>query len=504
MEPQNYSIIFDTGEGSTVNSQTVQENKRVTKPTNPTRDGYTFADWYADEAFATVWDFNTPITKDTILYAKWIADTYAVTYSANEATSGTVPSIQTKTHEVNLTLASNTGNLARTGYSFDGWNTQADGLGTDYETGSSYTANAEVTLYAKWIADTYAVTYNANEATSGTVPSVQTKTHGVNLTLASNTGNLARTGYSFDGWNTQADGLGTDYETGSSYTTNAKVTLYAKWIANKNTLRFDANAGSGSMDSQTVNTNEMIILPANIFTKTGYIFTGWATTSTGDVEYTDEDFFTMGTSDETLYAKWRELAIRDIGPSGGYVFYDKGEYTNGWRYLEAAPYGWYEGVTDSKGAYVGDDDPHFEWGVHGYTVEPSTKATAVGSGKTNTANIISYHDSLGTLYPEKEDYYTNPKEYHVDNDGTVVAKVCADYRGGGYDDWFLPSKDELNLMYGNLYKAVPTLGGFSNDIYYWSSSEYGANDAWIQYFLYGNQPRYYRSNSVRVRPVRAF
>jgi hypothetical protein len=79
--------------------------------------------------------------------------------------------------------------------------------------------------------------------------------------------------------------------------------------------------------------------------------------------------------------------------------------------------------------------------------------------------------------------------------------MCADYRGGGHDDWFLPSKDELNLMYRNLKEQ--NLGGFSED-YYWSSSENNAGRAWYQDFLNGFQGNTNRNNLNRVRPVRAF
>ena len=78
---------------------------------------------------------------------------------------------------------------------------------------------------------TYTASYNANGATSGTVPASQTKTNGIALTLRANSGNLAKTGYAFAGWNTAANGLGTDYAAGASYTVNATVTLYAKWTA---------------------------------------------------------------------------------------------------------------------------------------------------------------------------------------------------------------------------------------------------------------------------------
>jgi hypothetical protein len=76
----------------------------------------------------------------------------------------------------------------------------------------------------------YTVSYLANSATSGSVPGYQTKIHGVDLSLAENSGNLARTGYIFSGWNTAADGAGTSYAAGAAYTANAAAVLYARWL----------------------------------------------------------------------------------------------------------------------------------------------------------------------------------------------------------------------------------------------------------------------------------
>lgn len=77
-------------------------------------------------------------------------ETYTVTYDGNTNTSGTAPSAQTKTEDVTLVLRTNTGTLAKTGYTFDGWNTAANGSGTSYAVGANYTANAAATMYAKW------------------------------------------------------------------------------------------------------------------------------------------------------------------------------------------------------------------------------------------------------------------------------------------------------------------------------------------------------------------
>jgi uncharacterized repeat protein (TIGR02543 family) len=77
---------------------------------------------------------------------------------------------------------------------------------------------------------TYSVTYNANGSSTGSAPAAQTKTHGIDLVLATNTGNLAKSGYTFAGWNSASNGSGTSYSVDATYSTDAAVTLYASWI----------------------------------------------------------------------------------------------------------------------------------------------------------------------------------------------------------------------------------------------------------------------------------
>jgi uncharacterized repeat protein (TIGR02543 family) len=179
-----------------------------------------------------VWATGSSLTGYGIFSLSEDLTTYTVTYNANVATSGSVPSNQTKIPGIDLTLANNTGNLAKTGYTFTGWNTAANGSGTDYAVGATYNMDAAVTLYAKWTPLlTYTVSYNANGATSGTVPSDQTKTEGIDLTLANNTGNLEKIDYTFAGWNTATNGSGTDYAEGATYSFDTDATIYAKWTS---------------------------------------------------------------------------------------------------------------------------------------------------------------------------------------------------------------------------------------------------------------------------------
>lgn len=216
---------------------------------------------------------------------------------------------------------------------------------------------------------------------------------------------------------------------------------------------------------------------------TSYYFTGWNTKADGSgAYYTEGSTFTMGVSNRILYAQWTPYALRDIGPAGGYIFYDKGSYSkadfpivkaapdpvpitppyDAWRYLEAAP---------------SDESTSAQWGCDGTSIF-GANGTAVGTGEQNTIDIETGCATSGT-----------------------AADICANLSLGDYSDWFLPSKDELNLMYTNL--EVFGVGGFA-DHGYWSSSEYDANYAWAQNFNDGYQYFSYKNNYKRVRAVRAF
>ncbi|GHV80550.1 hypothetical protein AGMMS49944_23410 [Spirochaetia bacterium] len=158
--------------------------------------------------------------------------------------------------------------------------------------------------------------------------------------------------------------------------------------------------------------------------------------------------------------------IGDFGPAGGIVFYDKGVFSAGWRYLEAAP-----AETEWSGV---------QWGA--YVKDVSGTSLAIGSGKRNTQVIV---DRLRQL-----------------NETGRAAQLCTTLDFDGFKDWFLPSWDELNLMYTNL--KAKGLGGFQN-AWYWSSSEINTNIAWLQIFSDGLKTSIYGKDiTIFVRAVRAF
>ena len=205
------------------------------------------------------------------------------------------------------------------------------------------------------------------------------------------------------------------------------------------------------------------------------LYSGYSNDSIENCGYQGKDYGTTGS--------YSGYSIGDKGPAGGLVFYDKGFYSDGWRYLEAAPY----------------DIGKFVFGY--YRLNGSNRfivgtSTVFGSGSYNTEVLVDEMNLEGNVA-------------YKDSSGTSVAKYaakeCFDYVYGSCDDWFLPSKEELNLMYENLYKQG--LGSFANgfDNNYWSSSEIDAGYyAWDQYFYNGNQGGNSRGDETRVRPVRAF
>ena len=232
---------------------------------------------------------------------------YAVTYNANNATGGSAPSNQSKTYGISLTLATNSGNLSRTGYTFAGWNTASDGTGTDYVTGSSYTLNSALNLFAKWTPDTYTVTFDINGATGGSAPDFQVKTFDVPLTLATNSGTLVRTNSTFAGWNTANDGSGTDYLAGGSYTGNGALALYAKWTAITYNVTYSLNGGSGSAPSNQTKSFDVALTLASTsgsITKSGYSLLGWNTASDGSgTDYAEGSLYELNGALD-LFAKW--------------------------------------------------------------------------------------------------------------------------------------------------------------------------------------------------------
>ena len=396
-------------------------------------------------------DTMTMPSRDVTLYAQWSAvPVFNVTYDAN---GGVDPPIDgTPYLDGALVNILGPGTMTRVGYQFANWNTANDGSGTTYNPIDIYTiVAASVTFHAQWT-QLFEVTFVSN---GGSVVGPQVVPNGG---WAADPGAPIRAGYTFNGWFTD-DGTFTNQWVFASHTITSNTILYASWTAETFTLTYEGNGAGGTPppsgvynvgnDAEVAGKASLELLQDGI----SFGFTGWNTDPAGvGTAYQELDVIPM-TSNLTLWAQWN--AIGSSGPAGGIVFYDKGFYSDGWRYMEAAP------VDQSTSA---------EWGGLGTLV--NSFATAIGSGPSNTTMITGV---LGI--------------------GGYAAYVAQMYELNGFSDWFLPSRLELEQLYAN--RAV--VGGFSVDGY-WASSE---ADATYALFLAFNNGVVYSDAKNLLKSVRA-
>ena len=238
--------------------------------------------------------------------------TFTLSFDSNASGTSSPPTSMSGRYHALLALPDFAN--GRTGYNFQGWGTAAAGP-VAYTAGAQYPmGSGDTTFYAQWSIGNYTVVFDPNGGTGNLTP--QTIAYNTSAALSANT--FTRTGYSFAGWNTAANGTGTAYADKASYLMSSKsVTLYAQWTANSYAVTFDANNGAGTMTPQSIVFGSSAALSANSFTRTGYSFTGWNTASGGTgTSYADKASFTMSTTGATLYAQWTTLPTYTVSYQG--------------------------------------------------------------------------------------------------------------------------------------------------------------------------------------------
>jgi hypothetical protein len=174
--------------------------------------------------------------------------------------------------------------------------------------------------------------------------------------------------------------------------------------------------------------------------------------------------------------------VGDTGPAGGLIFYDKGNSIGGWRYLEAAP-------EDAGIAKYMTEAPHEFSGEAGNIWRNKLvkdEARELGRGKVNSSDVMEIAQLRGGGF-------------------NWAVQLCDTYELNGFDDWFLPSRDELNFMYGNLY--MQSLGDLKGESYWSSTGYWNTGQAWFVNFSNGEHKTGFAwadSNKYNVRPIRQF
>lgn len=352
-----YTLTYNPNGGSVypTSKQLAAGEKYGTLPT-PTRSGHTFNGWYTSATGGSKVSETTKMGSFNVtIYAHWTENvkTYTVKYNGNGNTGGSTAS---STHTVGVAKNLTANGFTRTGYTFAGWNTSANGNGTSYADKESVkdlstTNGATVTLYAKWTPREYQLTMNPNGGAFAD-GNTNAKTLSPNLiydgtnwhNVSSNT--VSRTGYTFDGWYDKATGGEKVYNTDGScisgtywknntYKYTGNLTVYAHWTAKKYTVTYNSNGGSGSMATDTVTYGTAYRTKANQFTKTGYTFVGWNEKANGTgsdwTSWIGKDWTWTYTKNVTLYAQWRvnSYTLNITGDSGVEKITGNGSYSYG-------------------------------------------------------------------------------------------------------------------------------------------------------------------------------
>ncbi len=325
-----FTVTYEFNGGHAVNQPNVdqvqvevEENTLLTKIADPIREGYTFNGWYQDRNFTTEWDFaNSLVTANTTLYAHWTANSYRVHFHANDG-------MQTAVTEQNFlydtAMDLNINPFMRTGYTFTGWATEANGTKVyeDQQNVNNLTTvqNDIVDLYAVWTPISYKVQFIGGTGAAGTMTE-QIFTYDIPANLSMNT--FTKPGYTFTGWQDANGNLYTNQAEVLNLADqqNEVVILTAQWSANAYTVVFDGNgATSGTMQPQTFAVDQTQALFNNAFTKNGYTFSGWIDQATNQA-YTNaqavQNLTTTAGDVVTLSAKWTaNTYYLDFNTDGG-------------------------------------------------------------------------------------------------------------------------------------------------------------------------------------------
>ena len=284
-----YGISYVLNGGSNHKSNVSVYYNQAVKLYNPTRSGYSFKGWYSDSKYKTrVTSYKKGTKGNKKLYAKWSKNTYRITYKLNGGKNTKAnPSSYSVTSSISLK------NPSRKGYSFKGW--YSDSKYKNKVTNiKKRTGN--LTLYAKWSAASYRITYKLNGGkNTKSNPSAFT----INSTVALK--NPSRKGYSFKGWYSDSR-YRTRVRTIKKGTTGNK-TLYAKWSKNSYRITYKLNGGKNTKSNPAKYSITSSVKLKNPSRK-GYRFTGWYTDAACKKKVTAIKKGTTG--NKTFYAGWKK------------------------------------------------------------------------------------------------------------------------------------------------------------------------------------------------------
>ena len=417
--------------------------------------GYRFDGWYTAPNGGNKYDFNTPLTGNVTVYAKWTANGYTVKYDAGGG-NGTM-SDQKFTFDVPQNLSPNA--FTRDGYTFTGWK-RAD-TGDAYQDGQQVanltsTPNGIVTMIAQWTPNPASINYDPNPPTGRTPGGQGTAnwTGHTGDTQAIGANGWTVDGYTFIGWNTSADGKGTAYAPGTTWIANGTLTLYAQWTPGQAGLTYDGNgATGGKTDPQPGKTDEKINVRDNGFTRDGYMFVTWNTQAgcKGKAVNPGDEWTLQGSS--TLYACWagtaQTLAYHGNGATGGNTAVQSGKTgdelttnANGFT-RDGYTFVRWDTAKDGSGTAYGEGKN----GVSQYTMKPAGN-DLYAIWKANPASIVyrnGYPNTTGST----------PDTTGSTGDTVTVSQNGFDRPGYTFTGWSTSKRGDPSLNPGDKHTLEP-------------------------------------------------
>lgn len=417
--------------------------------------GYTFQGWYTGKDGAAKYDFTAKLTSDATVYAKWTANACTVKYDAGGG-QGSMPD-QKFTFGVPQNLTRNT--FTRSGWAFTGWK-RAD-TGDAYQDGQQVanlicTPNGGAPFVAQWTPNAAAINYNANPPAGRTAGGQGTAnwTGHTGDTQAIGANGWTVDGYTFIGWNTSADGKGTAYAPGTTWTANGTLTLYAQWTPGQAGLTYDGNgATGGKTDPQPGKTDEKINVRDNGFTRDGYTFVTWNTQAGCKGKAVDPgDEWTLQGSG-TLYACWagtvQTLAYHGNGATGGNTAVQSGKTgdelttnANGFT-RDGYTFVRWDTAKDGSGTAYGEGKN----GVSQYTMKPAGN-DLYAIWKANPASIVyrnGYPNTTGST----------PDTTGSTGDTVTVSQNGFDRPGYTFTGWSTSKRGDPSLNPGDKHTLEP-------------------------------------------------
>ncbi len=294
----NYTITYDLGGGSGAHGNPTTYTYVTPTITlvqgSLTKTGYTFAGWF-DAATGGNQVTSIPLnsTGNRTLYARWSVVNYTITYTLNGGTNAAGNPSTYNIESNTITLASPT----RTGYTFNGWYSEAAFTNQITEIPTGSTGNR--TLYAKWTATSYTITYTLNGGVNGANPATYT-IESDTITLANGT----RTGYTFGGWFSEETFQNQVTQIASGSVGNR--TLYAKWNLIDYTITYTLNDGTNNVNNPATYNIESATITFSSPTRTGYSFDGWYAEAAFTNEITEIASGSIGNI--TIHAKWSTVS----------------------------------------------------------------------------------------------------------------------------------------------------------------------------------------------------